>query len=218
MLLDKVHERLDILEGGEDGIRTPKVAGQRSKQSSARVSKAGAPDDSYGDRIHNVEINIEAIMNDMSTITQNKDKIQELLSKSESQLSKEEVAKLRHQVNESRSETTVLTHEVKIMEEKLDDVSEMKRRMDLLKGAPDATDFMNLRNRIDMMEKINSQLRKSMTDQEKKIKKIRESGTSVGQKSGNDTLEDVADKLAQLRIEFEDNRDNMKRVVEDHNR
>jgi hypothetical protein len=66
------------------------------------------------------------------------------------------------------------------LEEKLDDVSEMKRRMDLLKGAPDATDFANMRNRLDMMEKINSQLRKSMTDQEKKIKKIRESGTSVG--------------------------------------
>jgi hypothetical protein len=72
MLLDKVHERLDNLEGLDIG--TPKVAGQRSKQSSARVSKAGL-DDSYGDRIHNIEINIEAIMNDMSSITQNKDKI-----------------------------------------------------------------------------------------------------------------------------------------------
>jgi len=36
-------------------------------------------------------------------------------------LTAEEVAKLRHQVTEGRAETTILSHEVKMMAEKLDD-------------------------------------------------------------------------------------------------
>jgi len=53
---------------------------------------------------------------------------------------------------------------------------------------------------MDMSEKNCSQLRKSLTDQEKKIKVIRASGTTLGGKSGAsggvDTLEDLADKLS----------------------
>lgn len=67
-------------------------------------------------------------------------------------------------------------------------------------SAPSESDFMNLRNRMDMSEKNCSQLRKSLTDQEKKIKVIRASGTTLGGKShasgGADTLEDLADKLS----------------------
>ena len=57
---------------------------------------------------------------------------------------------------------------------------------------------MNLRNRMDLVEKNGSQLRKSLTDQEKKIKVIRASGTSNGKSglSGHDSLEDVSDKLS----------------------
>ena len=85
------------------------------------------------------------------------------------------------------------------MEEKLSDFALMKRQMNNLAAAPTESDFMNLRNRMDMCEKNGSQLRKSLTDQEKKMEVVRASGTSNGGKSGlsgHDTLEDVSDKLS----------------------
>jgi len=50
------------------------------------------------------------------------------------------------------------------MEEKLSDFALMKRQMNNLAAAPTESDFMNLRNRMDLCEKNGSQLRKSLTD------------------------------------------------------
>ena len=75
------------------------------------------------------------------------------MKKAGSQISTEEINKLKYQVTEARSEVTLLSTEVKMMESQLEGLDNMKRQLAKLALAPTDADFINIRNRLDMCEK-----------------------------------------------------------------
>ena len=78
--------------------------------------------------------------------------------------------KISAQMKQTMNEVNMMNTEFGLIKDQLADLSSLKRTIAGLMKGPSESDFVNIRGRIEVCEKADSNIRKTLAEHEKKLK------------------------------------------------
>lgn len=153
------------------------------------------------EQVKGLDGQVQTILKELGNLASIKQQLQELQKKTKDIISKEDITKIQSTQKTMGDELKMTLAEIKLIKDQLNEFNSLKRQVSSLARGPTEAEMIKLKGRVDICENTDGQIRKKLTDLEKKLKMLKSSGEAGNTAAEVDTgaLEDIMIQLNDLK-------------------